>query len=95
MIQPLIMFAPIAGLFGMLISLFVFLYIRKQPPGNPLMVQIYESIRQGAMAFLKREYKILFVFIVVVAGLLMLILWAEMMDISMGLGGLKAFVEVH
>ncbi len=84
MIQPLIMFAPIAGLFGMLISLFLFLHIRKQPPGNSLMIQIYESIRQGAMAFLKREYKILFVFIVVVAGLLVISIsaWTAMAFLS-------------
>lgn len=69
--QTLITLAPVVGLFGMLIALFIFLYIWKQPPGNPLMVEIYGSIRQGAMAFLKREYKILFVFIIVVGALLL------------------------
>ncbi len=64
------MVAPLVGFFGMLISLFLFLYIRKQPSGNQLMIQIFESIRQGAMAFLKREYRILSVFVLIVGILL-------------------------
>jgi len=45
-------------------------WINKQEEGTPRMAQIAKAISDGAMAFLSREYKILFLFVVAVAGLL-------------------------
>ena len=45
-------------------------WINKQDPGTERMKEIGAAVREGAMAFLAREYKVLAVFIVVVAGLL-------------------------
>jgi K(+)-stimulated pyrophosphate-energized sodium pump len=46
------------------------MYIIKQPAGSSLMIEISEAIHEGAMVFLKREYKILVFFIAVVFFLL-------------------------
>jgi len=45
-------------------------WVNKQDPGNERMVEIGGYIREGAMAFLSREYKVLAVFVFVVAILL-------------------------
>ncbi len=62
--------APIVGAVGLVIALAIFLYLKKQPAGNERMRDIADQIHVGAMAFLKSEYKVLAVFIVVVAVLL-------------------------
>jgi len=61
--------APL-GVVGLLVSLFIYLYIRRQSPGNQVMRELAEQIETGAMAFLRREYSVLAVFIVIVALLL-------------------------
>jgi K(+)-stimulated pyrophosphate-energized sodium pump len=45
-------------------------WIKKQDPGTEKMQEIGRSVREGAMAFLTREYKTLAVFVVAVAVLL-------------------------
>ena len=58
------------GLVGLAISLGIYGYVRRQPAGNETMRGIADQIEEGAMAFLKREYSVLIVFIFVVGGLL-------------------------
>ncbi len=58
------------GIVGLLAAFAVFLYVAKQPDGNERMREIAKLIQDGAMAFLRREYMTLLVFIVVVAALL-------------------------
>ncbi len=58
---------------GIVSLLFAFLrsnWIAKQDAGNEKMQTIAGHIRDGAMAFLGREYRVLAIFVVVVAGLL-------------------------
>lgn len=62
--------APIIGAVGLVIALAIFLYLKKQPAGNERMRDIADQIHIGAMAFLKSEYRVLAIFIVVVAVLL-------------------------
>ena len=64
------LFAAAIGGVGMIFALALFFWIRSKPSGNDLMKEISEVIHDGAMVFLKREYTILAVFIVVVFGLL-------------------------
>ncbi|MBM4154920.1 MAG: sodium-translocating pyrophosphatase [Lentisphaerae bacterium] len=45
-------------------------WINKLDPGTERMREIGAAVREGAMAFLAREYKVLSVFIIVVAGIL-------------------------
>jgi len=60
-------------LFGILALLFVYLknrWVSKQDVGNEKMSKIAKHIADGAMSFLKAEYKILAIFVVAVAILL-------------------------
>ena len=59
--------------FGVLGLLFVFVknaWVSKQDEGDPKMARIAKNISDGAMSFLKAEYKILAVFVAAVAVLL-------------------------
>jgi len=64
--------APLLGLVGLLVALGLYFYVRNQDVGTDLMRDLSEQIHEGAMAFLKREYTVLAVFVVVVAILLWL-----------------------
>ncbi len=68
--ELLIKFLPA---FGILALLFVFIknsWVSKQDVGNEKMARIAKNIADGAMSFLKAEYKILSIFVVAVAVLL-------------------------
>jgi K(+)-stimulated pyrophosphate-energized sodium pump len=62
----LTVYAPFLGILSLIIAWFVYLYIKKQPNGSELMQELEGMIHEGAMAFLKREYSILVIFIIVV-----------------------------
>ncbi len=55
--------SPIFGLFGLAIAWKVYEYVDDQSEGNEKMVEIAESIHEGAMVFLSREYRILAYFV--------------------------------
>ena len=60
-------------LFGVLALIFVYLksgWVSKQEVGDAKMARIAKNIADGAMAFLKAEYKVLAIFVVAVAILL-------------------------
>ena len=68
--ESMIQFLPA---FGILALIFVFLknnWVSKQEVGNEKMERIAKNIADGAMSFLKAEYKILSIFVVAVAILL-------------------------
>ncbi|MCB2229224.1 sodium-translocating pyrophosphatase [bacterium] len=58
------------GVVGILITLGLFAWIKSRPTGTDLMREIADQIHHGAMVFLKREYSILVVFIIIVFALL-------------------------
>ena len=58
------------GLFGLFIAFMIYQWVAKQPNGTELMQKIEGYIRTGAMAFLKRQYTTLAVFVVIVFILL-------------------------
>ncbi|MCP4609060.1 MAG: sodium-translocating pyrophosphatase [Planctomycetes bacterium] len=68
--QELTVYAPYLGILSLIIAFFIFTYVKKQPNGSPLMQELEEMIHAGAMAFLKREYSVLVVFIAIVFLLL-------------------------
>jgi K(+)-stimulated pyrophosphate-energized sodium pump len=47
------------GAFALLLALGFYVRVKRAPEGNPAMAQIARYIREGAMAFLSREYKVL------------------------------------
>ncbi len=61
---------PAMGALGLLYTLIKFNWVSKQDAGNDRMKEISTYIAEGAMAFLKAEYKILTYFVVIVAILL-------------------------
>ncbi|MFA6239027.1 MAG: sodium-translocating pyrophosphatase [Bacteriovorax sp.] len=58
------------GVFGLLIAVVFYIRVKAQPGGNETMERIASYVREGSMAFLVREYKVLFVYSIVVAAAL-------------------------
>lgn len=68
--DSLIYAAPVAGLLALVFAFLKSNWVSAQDPGDKRMVEIGALIREGAMAFLAREYKVLAGFVVVVATIL-------------------------
>src|SRR5712692_4290731 len=62
--------SPYLGFMGLGVALLTYLDVQNRPDGNEKMQEIAGYIREGAMTFLKREYRILAIFVVVVFLLL-------------------------
>lgn len=61
---------PILGLIGLLVMIARYVWVTKQNAGEPKMQELAGYIANGAMAFLKAEWKILSYFALIVAVLL-------------------------
>src|SRR5260370_36097134 len=61
---------PAMGVVGLLYTLVKFNWVSKQDAGNDRMKEISNYIAEGAMAFLKAEWKVLGYFVVIVGILL-------------------------
>jgi K(+)-stimulated pyrophosphate-energized sodium pump len=72
-VENLFYLIPVSGVLAILFGLMKSNWINKQNPGNEKMQEIGLAIREGATAFIVREYKVLAVFVVIVAGLLYLV----------------------
>src|SRR5450432_166518 len=68
--DKLIYLVPLMGVIGLLYTFIQFKWVSRQEEGTDLMKQISRYIAEGAMAFLKAEWKILGYFVVIVALLL-------------------------
>lgn len=60
----------VAGFGALLIAILLYLRIVRQPQGNETMNRIATYVREGAMAFLVREYKVLFFYALAVMAFL-------------------------
>jgi K(+)-stimulated pyrophosphate-energized sodium pump len=69
-IEDLVLVIPAFGIFALLFTWWKTNQINAQPEGTPKMAKIAASIQEGAMAFLKAEYRVLIVFVIAVAALL-------------------------
>ncbi len=65
---------PISGIIGLFFAFLISLNIMKQEEGTPEIKKIMKAIQQGADAFLKREIKTIFIFLVLFAGLMATVL---------------------
>ncbi len=72
--ENLTIYAPILGIIGLLVAGVLYAYVVKQPVGTTKMRELADAIHEGAMAFLKREYRILALFVVAVFVLLFIFL---------------------
>ncbi len=68
--QSIIYLIPVAGVIALLYTFFKSSWVSKQEIGTERMERISKSIASGAMAFLKAEYRVLSVFVIVVAAIL-------------------------
>ena len=68
--DKLIYLVPLMGIIGLLYTYLKFKWVARQEEGTDLMKKISQYIAEGAMAFLKAEWKILGYFVVIVALLL-------------------------
>ena len=75
--------APIAGIIAILVSLLLMRKIGKISPGSPKAVEVGNAIREGAYAFLKRQYKTIAIIIVVLFSLI---------AVALGVGTAVAFL---
>ncbi|MFP4086445.1 MAG: sodium-translocating pyrophosphatase [Desulfobacteraceae bacterium] len=64
--QGLTIYAPFIGLLSLVIAWLIYGYVKKQDSGNALMKELEDAIHTGAMAFLRKEYSVLLVFIAIV-----------------------------
>ncbi len=64
-------FVPIAmAVLGLLFMFIKMAWVKKQAPGNEKMQEISKSIKEGALAFLAAEYKLLVIFVIIASAAL-------------------------
>jgi len=62
--------APLSALISILVGLYLYHYVNKQDSGTERMREISAAIKEGANAFIKREYATLAVFVLIVSILI-------------------------
>ena len=68
--MDVLMIAPISGLASIIVAIYLYFHVKKQSAGTPKMKEISDAIREGAIAYLKREYKTLAIFVAIMAVIL-------------------------
>ncbi len=87
--SPLVFWiAPIAGVIAVIASLILMQRIGKMSPGGPKAVEVGNAIREGAYAFLKRQYKT----IGIITIILFVLLWIALPSGPFGVGTAAAFL---
>lgn len=61
---------PVLGILGLIVMAYKAAWVRKQPTGEANMVELAGYIAEGAMAFLKAEWRVMSIFAVIAAGIL-------------------------
>lgn len=98
--------AGVLGLLGLAFAAFTYFEVVKRPAGTQVMIDISNTIHDGAMVFLKREYSILAIFIVVAAILIAIFLpygpqtagafvFGSLFSILAGFFGMKAATRAN
>jgi K(+)-stimulated pyrophosphate-energized sodium pump len=80
--------APIAGVIAVVASLLLMYRIGKMSPGGPKTVEVGNAIREGAYAFLKRQYTTIAIITVVI----FVLLWVALPSGPFGVGTAAAFL---
>jgi len=66
-------FAPVGSILALLFALFLVLKVRKEDEGTQRMQEIAEAVREGASAYLKRQYTVVALFFLVAFGILLVL----------------------
>jgi len=59
-------YIPFVGILGMIFAVWTYFIVRKAPAGNEKMQDIADKIHAGAMVFLRKEYSIIAIFMLIV-----------------------------
>ena len=76
---------PLGGLIALVFATFLYMRVKREDPGNEKIQELSKAIREGAMAFLKSEYKVLIIFVAIVTSLLLIASFIEGSNIQPGL----------
>ena len=68
--ESFLYWVPVTALIGLLFALLLWFKVNRAEAGSEKMKEIARAIHEGAMAFLRREYSYLVVFVVVLAAVL-------------------------
>ncbi len=83
---------PWLGIAGIVVAVLTYFSIMRKPAGNELMRKLSDKVHQGAFVFLRREYQIIAVFIVIVFAALSFLLsvWTAIAFLSGALCSMAA-----
>ncbi len=76
---------PLGGLIALLFATFLYTKVKKEDSGNEKIQELSKAIREGSMAFLNSEYKVLMIFVAIVTVLLLIASFIEGSNIQVGL----------
>ncbi|PCN50448.1 V-type H(+)-translocating pyrophosphatase [Candidatus Geothermarchaeota archaeon ex4572_27] len=68
--DPYIVLIPLSVVLAIAASAYLIYYISRKPSGTPKMIDIHKGIREGAEAYLKRQYKAVLSLLTVIAVLI-------------------------
>ena len=72
--MDLFILVPICALIGLFFAIYAYFTMKKEGEGDELMQKIAKAIRQGAMVYLKRQYTVVAVIMIVVTVILALVI---------------------
>ncbi len=88
----LINYSWLWAIIGLVLAFVIYKYVMTFSPGDKVMVEIMERIHAGAMVFLKREYKIIAIFVVVVFIILFFALDNKMSSVAFLAGAIGSLL---
>ncbi len=83
MAENLIYIIPAFGILGLIYMLFLSSWVKKQPAGSDKMTKLSGYIADGALAFLKAEYRMLAIFVVIAGSILGILSATELIPAGM------------
>lgn len=78
--------APVGAIVALVMAFIFSRGVMAQSEGEPEMIEIAEHVRAGAMAYLKRQYKVVFVVFIVLIAVLALLGFAEIQPVWSAVG---------
>ena len=68
-INSLFYFVPVASVIALFFAWFFYHQMKKESEGTPTMKEIAQYVREGAMAYLKQQYKVVIIVFIVLAAI--------------------------
>uniref|UniRef100_A0A7J3ZL26 K(+)-insensitive pyrophosphate-energized proton pump n=1 Tax=Fervidicoccus fontis TaxID=683846 RepID=A0A7J3ZL26_9CREN len=68
MADAYVVLSLVIGLVGLALSLFIYRFVERLPMGTERMVEIWRAIREGSAAYMRRQFKTIFLFSLVMAA---------------------------